>query len=56
VTEEQRGLCRIAGDFDGWAEISGRFRHEAKSAADFPAVGDWVAVAAGGAAERAIIQ
>jgi ribosome biogenesis GTPase / thiamine phosphate phosphatase len=42
VVEEQRGLYRIAGDADGWAEVSGRFRHEAARAADFPAVGDWV--------------
>lgn len=44
VIEEQRGLYRVAGDTEGWAEISGRFRHEAASAADFPAVGDWVGV------------
>ena len=42
VVEEQRGLYRIAGDADGWAEVSGRFRHEAARAADFPAVGEWV--------------
>ena len=47
IVEEQRGLYRIAGDADGWAEVSGRFRHEAASAADFPAVGDWVGVDAG---------
>jgi ribosome biogenesis GTPase len=44
IVEEQRGLYRIAGDADGWAEVSGRFRHEAASPADFPAVGDWVGV------------
>ena len=42
VVEEQRGLYRVAGDVDGWAEVSGRFRHDAAHAADFPAVGDWV--------------
>jgi len=47
IVEEQRGLYRIAGDADGWAEVSGRFRHEAVNAADFPAVGDWVGVDAG---------
>src|SRR5213075_2411744 len=46
VTEEQRGAYRVAGDFDGWAEVSGRFRHNAVNAADFPAVGDWVVVEA----------
>jgi ribosome biogenesis GTPase len=44
IVEEQRGLYRIAGDADGWAEVSGRFRHDAAGAADFPAVGDWVGV------------
>jgi ribosome biogenesis GTPase len=56
VVEEQRGLCRLAGDFDGWAEVSGRFRHSARSAADYPAVGDWVAVAADPGAERAVVH
>jgi len=44
VVEEERGLYRIAGDADGWAEVSGRFRHEAAHPGDFPAVGDWVGV------------
>jgi len=43
VVEEQRGKYRVTG-CDGWVEVSGRFRHEAPSAADFPAVGDWVEV------------
>ena len=47
VVEEQRGLYRVAGDVDGWAEVSGRFRHESVHAADFPAVGDWVGVEQG---------
>jgi ribosome biogenesis GTPase / thiamine phosphate phosphatase len=47
VVEEQRGLYRVAGDVDGWAEVSGKFRHDAASAADFPAVGDWVGVDGG---------
>jgi ribosome biogenesis GTPase len=46
IVEEQRGLYRVEGDARGWAEVSGRFRHDAASAADFPAVGDWVGVAA----------
>jgi ribosome biogenesis GTPase len=44
ITEEQRGAYRVAGDFDGWAEISGKFRHETRGTGDFPAVGDWVCV------------
>jgi ribosome biogenesis GTPase len=47
IVEEQRGFYRIAGDADGWAEVSGRFRHEASSPADFPAVGDWVGIEGG---------
>ena len=60
VVEEQRGLYRIAGDAEGWAEVSGRFRHEARTPADFPAVGDWVGVRAPGSPDspgsRAIIH
>ena len=44
VIEEQRGLYRVAGDAEGAAEVSGRFRHDHTAAADFPAVGDWVGV------------
>ena len=28
IVEEQRGAYRVAGDFEGWAEVSGRYRHE----------------------------
>lgn len=45
VVEELRGQYHVAGDFDGRAELSGRFRHEAKAGGDFPVVGDWVCVA-----------
>ena len=33
IIEEQRGAYRVAGDFDGWAEISGKFRHDARATA-----------------------
>ena len=60
VIEEQRGLYRIAGDVEGWAEVTGKLRHEAAAAADFPAVGDWVGVDADPAEaptrERSIIH
>jgi ribosome biogenesis GTPase len=56
ITEEQRGQYRIAGDFEGWAEVSGRFRHEAKSSAAFPVVGDWVCVSAESSSGTAIIH
>ena len=56
IVEEQRGAYRIAGDFDGWAEISGKFRHDARRSGDFPAVGDWVCVTVpASGSERAII-
>ena len=42
VVEEQRGAWRVAGECDGWTQVSGRFRHESASSAGFPAVGDWV--------------
>jgi ribosome biogenesis GTPase len=44
VVAEERGAHRLAGDVEGWAEVTGRFRHHATSAADYPAVGDWVVV------------
>jgi ribosome biogenesis GTPase len=47
VVEEQRGQYRVAGDVEGWAEVSGRFRHDAAHPAEFPAVGDWVGVEQG---------
>jgi ribosome biogenesis GTPase len=47
VVEEQRGAWRVAGEFEGWTQVSGRFRHESASNAAFPAVGDWVGVAGG---------
>jgi ribosome biogenesis GTPase / thiamine phosphate phosphatase len=46
IVEEQRGAYRVAGDFEGWAEVSGKFRHEARATAEFPAVGDWVCISA----------
>jgi ribosome biogenesis GTPase len=44
VVEAQRGMYRVDGDVAGWAEVSGRYRHEALNAAAFPTVGDWVGV------------
>ena len=51
IVEEQRGKYRIT-DYHDWVEVSGRFRHEAASAADYPAVGDWVRVTDGIIHER----
>jgi ribosome biogenesis GTPase len=55
IVEEQRGAYRLAGDFEGWAEISGKLRHEARAAADFPAVGDWVCLTPPAGSGRAVI-
>jgi ribosome biogenesis GTPase len=55
IVEEQRGAYRVAGDFDGWAEVSGKFRHAARATADFPAVGDWVCLTPPGGLERGVI-
>ena len=44
VIREARGSSLLAaGAGEITAEISGRFRHEARERIDFPAVGDWVA-------------
>jgi ribosome biogenesis GTPase len=43
VAEENREMYRLlseSGEF--WAEVRGKFRHEVKTRADWPAVGDWV--------------
>jgi ribosome biogenesis GTPase len=56
VVAEYRGAWRLAGQFDGLAEISGRLRHEAARPATRPAVGDWVAATAGERDDRAIIR
>jgi ribosome biogenesis GTPase len=56
VIEEQRGLFRVAGECNGLAEISGRFRHDARTVADLPAVGDWVGVRTQDAHDRGVIH
>jgi ribosome biogenesis GTPase len=46
VLTEQRGRYLVATpDGERWAAVSGRLRHAASSLADFPAVGDWLALA-----------
>jgi len=56
IVEEQRGGYRVAGEWEGWAELSGRLRHQAASRASLPAVGDWVALSTGAADGRATIS
>ncbi|CAN5623123.1 ribosome small subunit-dependent GTPase A [soil metagenome] len=46
VLSEERGRCLVAAATgEAWASVAGRLRHEAASAEDMPAVGDWVGVA-----------
>ncbi len=56
VIEEHRGQYQIAGSFDGRAELSGRFRHDAKCRGDFPVVGDWACISVESNAGPAIVH
>lgn len=45
VTQEQKSLYRVMNESgERAAELSGRFRHEAESSGEWPAVGDWVCI------------
>jgi ribosome biogenesis GTPase len=45
VAREDRRVYLVYGEMGEFAaEVSGKFAHDAQSIADFPAVGDWVAV------------
>lgn len=57
VLIEHRGSYSLAGpDGELAAGVSGRFRHHARSAEEFPAVGDWVAYAPPTGGGEAVIQ
>lgn len=57
VAREQRESYLIIGEHGELAaEVSGKLRHAAQSRADFPAVGDWVAVAVREDEKRATIH
>jgi ribosome biogenesis GTPase / thiamine phosphate phosphatase len=57
VVRQQRKFWRVAGDFgECWAEASGKVRLAANEGADWPAVGDWVAVEVHGRETAAVIQ
>lgn len=58
VTLELKGYCEVTGEEGArLGECSGRFIHSAKAPADYPAIGDWVAVTAQpGDPTRAAIQ
>lgn len=45
VTLELKGYCEVTGETGArLGECSGKFMHAAKAPADYPAIGDWVAV------------
>jgi ribosome biogenesis GTPase len=57
VIAQQRKFWRVAGDFgECWAEASGKLRLSADEGADWPAVGDWVAVELHGTDTTAVIR
>jgi ribosome biogenesis GTPase / thiamine phosphate phosphatase len=57
VVAQQRKYWRVAGDFgECWAEASGKLRLAADEGADWPAVGDWLAVEVHGDEVAAVIQ
>ena len=57
VSEENRGAYKILGENGEWyAELAGKLRHETKSRAELPAVGDWVVARANAGATRATIH
>ncbi|MHC4250327.1 MAG: ribosome small subunit-dependent GTPase A [Planctomycetota bacterium] len=57
VAREHRGVYVVFTEAgERLAEVSGRFRHTARTRRDFPAVGDWVVVGRTDASSRAIIH
>jgi ribosome biogenesis GTPase len=57
VSVEHRGLYHYHGPYgEGVASVSGRLRHLAVGRADFPAVGDWVALRVSADAGSTVIE
>lgn len=57
VVVQQRALWRLAGEFgECWAHASGKLRLASEAGADWPAVGDWVAVELQGSGGDATIH
>jgi len=57
IARENRGMYAAYGEAGEFScETSGRFTHEAKGRADFPAVGDWTAAAADLRGQKAVIH
>lgn len=57
VVSQQRGLWRIAGDFEEcWAAPSGRMHAASETGGDWPAVGDWIVAEMEDSGKRATIH
>ena len=57
VFAEQREIYHIHSQHgEALARVSGRLRHEARQRAEFPAVGDWVAIDATGGGGQSVIH
>lgn len=57
ISVEHRGLYHFHGPYgEGVAQVSGRLRHLASGRADFPAVGDWVALRVSNDVGPAVIE
>ncbi len=56
VTESRRYYTLTADGEELLGEVSGRFRHAVRDAADYPKVGDWVRFARAASKRRAIIE
>lgn len=56
LSEHRGGYVVATGQTEIEAGVSGRYRHEAASAEEFPAVGDWVALEVADNGESGVIQ
>ena len=57
VVAQQRNCWRVAGEFgDRLAEATGKLRLDAEEDADWPAVGDWLAVELRGSSDMAAVR
>lgn len=57
ISVEQKALYHFYAEAgEGTAQVTGRLRHEARGRADFPAVGDWVALRQDSPESRAVIH
>ncbi len=54
--EHRRAYLLYCEEDEVWAEVSGRFRHQAGSRGEFPTVGDWVAASVRPEEKRATIH